>query len=251
MEKLLRMLRILFRNVFLSSLALLPASKWKSWLVLVLIIDDCPLFVYRNHRDSVILCRTVIGGFGEWGIDCFMKCNGILEMLLLFIWLGGLGLMVFSCFLINVVVNWGFSLCNEIVPLEIRVLAPRVWFCEMWLDVVFFRASDKCQKEKRKTINGDDLLWAMATLGFEDYIEPLKVYLARYREVISLFSCLWFILFTYRLVCNLIIWLFSFRLFHRLVLLDHCHVTVGGNKHFSNWSIVSFFLFLLSFFFSV
>lgn len=46
------------------------------------------------------------------------------------------------------------------------------------------RASDKCQKEKRKTINGDDLLWAMATLGFEDYIEPLKIYLARYREVI-------------------------------------------------------------------
>ncbi|KAM3302521.1 hypothetical protein P3S67_017023 [Capsicum chacoense] len=32
------------------------------------------------------------------------------------------------------------------------------------------RASDKCQREKRKTINGDDLLWAMATLGFEDYI---------------------------------------------------------------------------------
>lgn len=45
------------------------------------------------------------------------------------------------------------------------------------------RASDKCQKEKRKTVNGEDLLWAMATLGFEDYLEPLKVYLARYREV--------------------------------------------------------------------
>ena len=45
------------------------------------------------------------------------------------------------------------------------------------------RASDKCQREKRKTINGDDLLWAMATLGFEDYIEPLKVYLQKYREV--------------------------------------------------------------------
>ncbi|KAJ1405100.1 hypothetical protein SESBI_26042 [Sesbania bispinosa] len=44
-------------------------------------------------------------------------------------------------------------------------------------------ASEKCQKEKRKTISGDDLLWAMATLGFEDYIEPLKVYLARYREL--------------------------------------------------------------------
>ncbi|XP_047310572.1 nuclear transcription factor Y subunit B-3 [Impatiens glandulifera] len=44
-------------------------------------------------------------------------------------------------------------------------------------------ASDKCQREKRKTINGDDLLWAMTTLGFEDYVEPLKVYLAKFREM--------------------------------------------------------------------
>lgn len=44
-------------------------------------------------------------------------------------------------------------------------------------------ASDKCQREKRKTVNGDDLLWAMTTLGFEDYIEPLKVYLQKYREL--------------------------------------------------------------------
>lgn len=44
-------------------------------------------------------------------------------------------------------------------------------------------ASDKCQREKRKTINGDDLLWAMTTLGFEDYVEPLKIYLQRFREM--------------------------------------------------------------------
>lgn len=44
-------------------------------------------------------------------------------------------------------------------------------------------ASDKCQREKRKTINGDDLLWAMTTLGFEDYVEPLKIYLHRFREM--------------------------------------------------------------------
>ncbi|KDP39275.1 hypothetical protein JCGZ_01032 [Jatropha curcas] len=44
-------------------------------------------------------------------------------------------------------------------------------------------ASDKCQREKRKTINGDDLLWAMTTLGFEEYVEPLKVYLQRFREM--------------------------------------------------------------------
>lgn len=45
------------------------------------------------------------------------------------------------------------------------------------------RASDKCQREKRKTINGDDLLWAMTTLGFEEYLEPLKLYLQKFREV--------------------------------------------------------------------
>ncbi|KAF5737864.1 hypothetical protein HS088_TW13G00755 [Tripterygium wilfordii] len=44
-------------------------------------------------------------------------------------------------------------------------------------------ASDKCQREKRKTINGDDLLWAMTTLGFENYVVPLKVYLNKYREI--------------------------------------------------------------------
>lgn len=43
-------------------------------------------------------------------------------------------------------------------------------------------ASDKCQREKRKTVNGDDLLWAMSTLGFEDYVEPLKIYLQRFRD---------------------------------------------------------------------
>lgn len=36
-------------------------------------------------------------------------------------------------------------------------------------------------------INGDDLLWPMTTLGFEDYIDPLKVYLNRYREVSLVF----------------------------------------------------------------
>ncbi|KAK4436046.1 Nuclear transcription factor Y subunit B-8 [Sesamum alatum] len=48
-----------------------------------------------------------------------------------------------------------------------------------FISFITSEASDKCQKEKRKTINGDDLLWAMATLGFEDYIAPLKAYLAR------------------------------------------------------------------------
>ena len=38
-------------------------------------------------------------------------------------------------------------------------------------------------QEKRKTINGEDILWAMNSLGFENYVEPLKIYLQKYREV--------------------------------------------------------------------
>jgi len=44
-------------------------------------------------------------------------------------------------------------------------------------------ASEKCQQEKRKTVNGEDILFAMTSLGFENYSEALKIYLARYREV--------------------------------------------------------------------
>jgi Histone-like transcription factor (CBF/NF-Y) and archaeal histone len=51
-----------------------------------------------------------------------------------------------------------------------------------FISFVTGEASDKCQREKRKTINGDDLLWAVTTLGFENYVLPLKSYLARYRE---------------------------------------------------------------------
>lgn len=47
----------------------------------------------------------------------------------------------------------------------------------------FIIASDRCQQEKRKTINGEDILWAMQSLGFENYTEALKIYLGKYREV--------------------------------------------------------------------
>jgi len=51
-----------------------------------------------------------------------------------------------------------------------------------FISFITSEASDKCQREKRKTINGEDLLWAMTTLGFEDYVDPLKVYLQKFRE---------------------------------------------------------------------
>merc|ERR1719183_3439433 len=51
-----------------------------------------------------------------------------------------------------------------------------------FISFITSEASDKCMQEKRKTINGDDLLWAMSTLGFDKYVEPLKLYLSKYRE---------------------------------------------------------------------
>jgi nuclear transcription Y subunit beta len=54
-----------------------------------------------------------------------------------------------------------------------------------YISFITSEASDKCQLEKRKTINGDDLLWAMGTLGFEQYGEPLRIYLAKYRESVK------------------------------------------------------------------
>ncbi|XP_059278014.1 nuclear transcription factor Y subunit B-5-like [Lycium ferocissimum] len=44
-------------------------------------------------------------------------------------------------------------------------------------------ASDKCRKERRKTVNGDDVCWALGTLGFDDYSGALRRYLHRYREI--------------------------------------------------------------------
>ncbi|EHA8587658.1 putative nuclear transcription factor Y subunit B-3 [Cocos nucifera] len=52
-----------------------------------------------------------------------------------------------------------------------------------FINFITGEAANKCQREKRKTINGDDLLWAMTTLGFEDYVEPLKVYVHRFHEM--------------------------------------------------------------------
>lgn len=54
-----------------------------------------------------------------------------------------------------------------------------------FISFITSEASDKCQQEKRKTINGDDIIWAMSTLGFDSYVEPLKLYLAKYRESVK------------------------------------------------------------------
>lgn len=54
-----------------------------------------------------------------------------------------------------------------------------------FISFITSEASDRCHQEKRKTINGEDILFAMSTLGFDNYVEPLKLYLQKYREAIK------------------------------------------------------------------
>ncbi|KAF2662910.1 hypothetical protein K491DRAFT_686064 [Lophiostoma macrostomum CBS 122681] len=53
-----------------------------------------------------------------------------------------------------------------------------------FISFITSEASEKCQQEKRKTVNGEDILFAMTSLGFENYAEALKIYLSRYRETL-------------------------------------------------------------------
>jgi len=44
--------------------------------------------------------------------------------------------------------------------------------------VLIAAAVEECRPDKRTTVTGDDLILALANLGFEDYVRPL----ARYRR---------------------------------------------------------------------
>lgn len=46
-------------------------------------------------------------------------------------------------------------------------------------------ASDKCKKEKRKTINAEDILVVMKHLGFDNYCYILQVYYFKYRQAVE------------------------------------------------------------------
>ena len=52
-----------------------------------------------------------------------------------------------------------------------------------FINFITSEAAEKCQLEKRKTIGGEDILYAMVSLGFENYAETLKIHLAKLREV--------------------------------------------------------------------
>jgi len=52
-----------------------------------------------------------------------------------------------------------------------------------FISFITSEAADRCALEKRKTINGEDILFALHTLGFAEYGVVMKVYLSKYREV--------------------------------------------------------------------
>jgi len=51
-----------------------------------------------------------------------------------------------------------------------------------FISFITSEASERCLFEKRKTITGEDILFAMQTLGFDNYFDALKIYLHKYRE---------------------------------------------------------------------
>jgi hypothetical protein len=51
-----------------------------------------------------------------------------------------------------------------------------------FISFITSEASDRCLQEKRKTINGEDIILAMLTLGFDAYVEPLRTFLAKVRD---------------------------------------------------------------------
>jgi nuclear transcription Y subunit beta len=55
-----------------------------------------------------------------------------------------------------------------------------------FISFVTSEAAERCQNEKRKTVGGEDILWAMGVLGFDNYVVALKIYLAKLRQVIVL-----------------------------------------------------------------
>ncbi|TYG37745.1 hypothetical protein ES288_D13G165700v1 [Gossypium darwinii] len=41
-----------------------------------------------------------------------------------------------------------------------------------YISFITGEANERCQREQRKTITAEDVLWAMGKLGFDDYVEP-------------------------------------------------------------------------------
>jgi len=51
-----------------------------------------------------------------------------------------------------------------------------------FISFITSEAGEKCLVEKRKTLNGDDIIFSLGSMGFDNYSEVLQIYLEKYRE---------------------------------------------------------------------
>ncbi|CAL5206595.1 unnamed protein product [Lathyrus oleraceus] len=49
-----------------------------------------------------------------------------------------------------------------------------------FMNIITNEANERCKAQSRKIISGEDLIWAMDRLGFEDYVGPLLLYHQKY-----------------------------------------------------------------------
>ncbi|XP_054433199.1 nuclear transcription factor Y subunit beta-like [Pteronotus mesoamericanus] len=54
-----------------------------------------------------------------------------------------------------------------------------------FISFITSEANERCHQEKWKTNNREDTLFVISTFGFDDYIEPLKLYFQKFREAIK------------------------------------------------------------------
>jgi histone H3/H4 len=73
------------------------------------------------------------------------------------------------------------------IPQQVKITKEAKGFMREYVsEFISFVTSEAvkvCQQEKRKALNGEDLLFAMDSLGFENYTEALRIYLQRYRDL--------------------------------------------------------------------
>ncbi|XP_049852219.1 uncharacterized protein LOC126329978 [Schistocerca gregaria] len=88
----------------------------------------------------------------------------------------------------NVVLPWANvgRLMKISVPIGTKVARPAqecVQSCiSEFISFVTGESSDLCMKKKKKVITGDDIIKALKSLGFDNYVQPLQIYLDKYRE---------------------------------------------------------------------
>ena len=52
-----------------------------------------------------------------------------------------------------------------------------------FISFITCEACERCKLEQRKTIIGDDILYALEIFGLSDYVDILKLYLGKFREM--------------------------------------------------------------------